>query len=239
MTHICVSKLSILGSDNGLTPGRRQAIIWTNAGIVLIGPLGTNFSEILNEINTCSFKKMHLKMSSGKWRPFFLGLNVLIIPMDTSELPLEDVLRDVHCECHLCVITSIAALYVNSCYHRLCCKVYLTVHWNTAANNAHGHDDVMKWKHFPRYWPFVRGIHRSPVNSPHKGQWRGALMFYLICAWINGWVNNREAGDLRRHRAHYDVIVMALDGFRYVRFRNACNAHQEVWTRLVFCCVLF
>ena len=69
-------------------------------------------------------------------------------------------------------------------------------------------DDVIKWKHFPRYWPFVRGIHRSPVNSPHKGQWRGALMFTLICARINGWVNNREAGDLRRFRAHYDVIVM-------------------------------
>ena len=70
------------------------------------------------------------------------------------------------------------------------------------------HDDVIKWKQFPRYWPFVRGIHRSPVNSPHKGQWRGALMLCLICAWINGWVNNRETGDLRRHRAHYDVIVM-------------------------------
>ena len=70
------------------------------------------------------------------------------------------------------------------------------------------HDDVIKWKHFPRYWPFVRGIHRSPVNSPHKGQWRGALMFSLICARINGWVNNREAGDLRRNRAHYGVIVM-------------------------------
>ena len=70
------------------------------------------------------------------------------------------------------------------------------------------HDDVIKWKHFPRNWPFVRGIHRSPVNSPHKGQWRGALMFSLICVWINDWVNNREAGDLRRYRAHYDVIVM-------------------------------
>ena len=67
------------------------------------------------------------------------------------------------------------------------------------------HDDVIKWKHFPRYWPFV---HRSPVNSPHKGQWRGALMFTLICARINIWVNNREAGDLRRNRVHYDVIVM-------------------------------
>ena len=70
------------------------------------------------------------------------------------------------------------------------------------------HDDVIKWKHFLCYWPFMRGIHRSPVNSPHKGQWRGALMFALVYVWINGWVNNREAGDLRRHRAHYDVIVM-------------------------------
>ena len=61
----------------------------------------------------------------------------------------------------------------------------------------------------------VGGIHRSPVNSPHKGQWRGALMFSLICAWINGWVNNREAGDLRRYRTHYNVTVMlcgAIDG---------------------------
>ena len=66
----------------------------------------------------------------------------------------------------------------------------------------------MKWKHFPRYWPFVQGIQRSPVNSPHKGQWRGALVYSLICVWINGWENNREAGDLRCHRAHYDVIVI-------------------------------
>ena len=70
------------------------------------------------------------------------------------------------------------------------------------------HDDVMKWKHFPSYWPFVWGIHRSPVNSPHKGQWRGALMFSFIYTWINDWVNNREAGDLRRHRDYYDVVVM-------------------------------
>ena len=69
-------------------------------------------------------------------------------------------------------------------------------------------DGVIKWKHFPRYWSFVRRINQSPANSPHKGQWRGALMFLLICAWTNGWVNNRNAGDLRRHRAHYDVTVM-------------------------------
>ena len=73
---------------------------------------------------------------------------------------------------------------------------------------------VAWWRHqmeiFPRYWPFVRGIKRSAVNSPHKGQWRGALMFSWICTWINGWVNNREAGDLRRYRVHYDVIVMVM-----------------------------
>ena len=84
------------------------------------------------------------------------------------------------------------------------------------------HDDVIKWKHFPRYWPFVRGIHRSPVNSPHKGQWRGALIFSLICVWINGWVNNRETGDLRRYRAHYDVIVM--------NFKRVISEHRFVNT---------
>ena len=77
VTHIWVNKLTVIGSDNGLSPGRRQAIIWTNAEILLIGTLGTNFSEILIEIPPFSFKKMHLKMSSGKWRPFCLGLNVL------------------------------------------------------------------------------------------------------------------------------------------------------------------
>ena len=77
VTHICVGKLTIIGSDNVLSPGRRQAIIWTNAGILLIEPLGTNFSEILIGIQIFSFKKMRLKMSSAKWRPFCLGLNVL------------------------------------------------------------------------------------------------------------------------------------------------------------------
>ena len=77
MTHICVRKLTIIGSDNGLSPGRRQAIIWTNAGILLIGTLGTNFIEILIEILIFSFKKMHLIVSSAKRRPFCPGLNVL------------------------------------------------------------------------------------------------------------------------------------------------------------------
>ena len=96
--------------------------------------------------------------------------------------------------------------------HVACCigwYLYRNSHcipWTTW--HEFGHDDVIKWKHFPRNWPFVREIHRSPVNFPHKGQWRGALMFSLIYAWINDWVNNREAGDLRRQHGHYDVIVM-------------------------------
>ena len=88
------------------------------------------------------------------------------------------------------------------------------------------HDDVIKWKHFPRYWPFVRGIHRWPVNSPHKGQWRGALMFSLICAWINGWVNNGDAGDLRRHHAHYDVTVMI---WLYLEFASNDIGFKRPW----------
>ena len=70
------------------------------------------------------------------------------------------------------------------------------------------HDDVIKWKHFPRNWTFVRGIHRSLVDSPHKGQWRGALMLSFICTRTNGWANNRGAGDLRRHNDHGDVNIM-------------------------------
>ena len=79
-------------------------------------------------------------------------------------------------------------------------------------------------KHFPRYRPLVRGLHRSPVNSLHKGQWRGALMFSLIYAWINIWVNNRVAGDLRRHRAHYDVSVMGK-----VFTRKTCFVSITLW----------
>ena len=88
-------------------------------------------------------------------------------------------------------------------------KFHQPIHWifdcllkrhkNKSSKPRNKHGDVIKWKHFPRYWPFA-----------HKGQWRGALMFSLICAWANVWVNNRDTGDLRRHHAHYDVIAMAF-----------------------------
>ena len=90
---ICVSKLTIIGSDNGLSPDRRQAIIWTNSGILLIGPLGTNFSEILIAISTFSFEKMRFKVSSAKQLPFCLGLNVLtqgsLLVLVVKRLPIK------------------------------------------------------------------------------------------------------------------------------------------------------
>ena len=89
------------------------------------------------------------------------------------------------------------------------------------------HDDVIKWKDLLCYWPILREIHRLPVNSLHKGQWRGALMFSLICTWINTWVNNREAGDLRHHRAHYDVIVMNEILIDYSSFKKL---HLKMWS---------
>ena len=104
------------------------------------------------------------------------------------------------------------------------------------------HDDVIKWIRFPRYWPFVRGIHRSPVNSAHKGQWHGAMIFSLVCAWINGWVNNNEAGDLRRHRAHYDVTVMYCErlvkpslGLRNVRLIAPTYNQTMPWFQRLAC----
>ena len=103
-------------------------------------------------------------------------------------------------------------------------------------NNVHAitwccHDDVIKWKHFPRYWAFVRGNHRSPMNSPNKGHCRGALMFSLICAWINGWVNNREVGDLRRHRAHCDITVMvkSLECYQAHGIHNKVCPSAFIW----------
>ena len=99
------------------------------------------------------------------------------------------------------------------------------------------HDDVIKWKHFPRNWPFVRGIHRSPVSSPHKGQWRTTLMFSLICAWINGRVNYREAGDLRPYLAHYGVTVMLKFSVRGILWGwdlTVGSGHLLWWNRISF-----
>ena len=181
-----------IGSGNGLSPALRQAITWTNADLLSIGPLGTTFSENWIEILTFSFKKMRLKLSSAKWRSFCPGVDELMWKY---------------------------SLYRTG-------RVVLMRHWisHTYLQDYHTeythicNDDVIKWKHFPRYWPFVRGFHRSPVNFPHNGQWRGALTFSLICAWIDRWANNGDAGDLRRYRAHYDVIVMLPLTCKVIKF---------------------
>ena len=96
VTHICVENLISIASDNGLSPGRRQTIIWTNAGILLIGPLGTSFSEILSEIRTFLFKKLHLKTSCANWRLFCLGLNELIWGALLTHLPRRRLASEQH-----------------------------------------------------------------------------------------------------------------------------------------------
>ena len=120
VTHICVSKLTIIGSDNGLSPGRRQAIIWTNAGILLIGSL----SEILIGILTFSLKKIHLKISSAKWRPFCFGLNVLRIGLVTYHLVVRQ-------KCSAWVIYAINHVRLLSwSKHGSCSQRPLLLYWN-------------------------------------------------------------------------------------------------------------
>ena len=141
VTHIC-----IIGPDKGLAPGRRQAIIWTNAGTLLAGPLGTHVSEILIEIYTFSFRKMHLKISSGKWRPFCLGLNALLWPLDVLDgLPILNIhYNDVIMTTIASQITSLTVVY--------------SIVYSDADQRKHQSSASLA---------FVRGIHRGPVNSPH------------------------------------------------------------------------
>ena len=115
-----------------------------------------------------------------------------------------------------CDLTVMKYLWFPKLYawFKLCCRPWMVAY----------HDDVIKWKYFAHYWPFMRGIHRSPVNFPHRGQWRGALIPSLICAWTNSSANNGDAGDLKRHRSHYDVIVM----YTYSKVRKV-----ELWCALI------
>ena len=103
----------------------------------------------------------------------------------------------------VCNIFALVLLVKSSCE-----KLFSRPSINCSLQGSFDHDVIIKWKRLSRYWPFVQRIRRSLVNSPLKGQWRGALMFSLICAWIKGWVNTRKAGDLRRHRAHYDITLL-------------------------------
>ena len=128
MTHICVSKLTIIGSDNGLSLGRRQAIIWTKTGILLIGPLGTNFNETSIKIQTFSFKKIHLKVSSEKWRSSGLGLSVIngLRASALQYLSLNDSIK-----CNMWIIDSFDMLCI------ILSLQYFFVHYYITGENVH------------------------------------------------------------------------------------------------------
>ena len=103
--------------------------------------------------------------------------------------------------------------HIHVVYHHDHVTMFKITGWRYVGTFA-THDGVIKWIHFPRYWPFVRGILRKPGNSPHKGQWRRALMLSLICARSDGWINNRDADDLRRHHVHYDPTAMIVSAIK-------------------------
>ena len=117
-------------------------------------------------------------------------------------------------------------------FHRDTYSSHIWAWFSNLLPRFHPIHDVIKWKHFPRYSPFVRGISRSTVNSPQKGQWRGALTFSLICALIKGWVNKCEAGDSRRHRAHCDVIVICWqNGIINTKFVDYLSLNENAFAR--------
>ena len=138
VTHICVGKLSIIGSDNGLLPGRCQAIIWTNAGILLIGPLGTNLSEILIGIRIFWIKEMQLEMSFAKWCPFCLGLNKLI-----------DIL-------YVCNEVSILLLKVNTIHTTVACpilnKAWGSLIFSVFLSSGNNYSCVFEWEKTPAHY---------------------------------------------------------------------------------------
>ena len=187
MTHICVGTNTNIGSDNGLSPGRRQAIIWTNSGILLIGPLGTNFSGILSEIHIFSFKKIHLKMSSGKWRPFCLGLNVLIHRSTKNQFPV--ILWHE-------VWTLLRVSFSRVTYFRNC-----------MSKNPW-------WRHQMETFSALLAL--CAENSPVTGEFpaqrpvtRSFDVFFDV--HLNKQLSKQpNAGDLRCCRAHYDVSVMCI-----------------------------
>ena len=147
-----------------------------------------------------------------KWLLFYIMLQII-----TTICVGQCVIYLVWCGCYCFICNGKTALYstVYYCKQRRCREGCLKeFHYGLLYKKLleikfaeYFHDDVITWKHFPRYWPFVRGNLRSPVNSPHKDQWRGALVLSFICTKTHGWVNIRDAGDLRRHRAHCDVYI--------------------------------
>ena len=187
--HICVGELGQYWFMKWLVACSAPSHFLNQCCLIVKWTLTNKFQWNFIKTQKFSFVKMHLKMSSAKWRPFCPGEDDLGKVGYNSDSRRRKIAWGL----------AITASQFSSQY---------TSASDSARLKGSVHDVVIKWKHFPRYWPFVRGIHRPPVNSPHKGQWGVALIFSLICTGINDWVNNGEAGDLRRHRAHHDVTVM-------------------------------
>ena len=153
VTHICISKLTNIGSDNGLSPGRHQAIIWTNPGILLIGPWGTNFSDNLIGIQTFSLKKMLLKMSSAKWRPFHLGLNVLTFCV-SEEFELDTVLFAVYFWFNLYVyIAVLPSNTLSNCWFCQICLIWTQFCWLQLAIIARIEEIIFQIRKRQHGWP--------------------------------------------------------------------------------------
>ena len=224
VTHICVGNLTITGSDNGLSPGRRQAITWTNVGILLIGPLGTNFIEILIGIQTFSFKKSHLKTSSANWRLFCLGLNELNLITYSIALSQKHKQGDSR---HLQTDYG-KNIKVNDAYKIRPDKSSVWVLdkkskktnmlWTDYADDLSiqatwSHDDIMTWKSFPLYQAALRGIHRIPVDSTNKGP---VMQSFDVCypKHTNCSTNDPFA---KRHHHHSHMI--------YIQHRDRPNRY--------------
>ena len=152
VTHICVGNLTIIGPDNGLSPGRRQAIIWTNAGILLIWPWGTNFSEILIGIQAFSFTKMHLKMSSAKWGPFCLGLNVL----SASPVYVRDLTSVTNVPADVLAPNKIKYMFLNDNVW-ISIKISLNCVHNGSINNIPPLVQIVAWRR-PGYKPLPESM---------------------------------------------------------------------------------
>ena len=191
VTHICINKLTTFGSDNGLSPGRRQAIIWTNAGILLIGPLRTNLSEILIKILIFPFKKMRLKVSA-KWWPFCLGLNVLT--HCALERPHGISKKGQHYLRYWLVACSAPSHYLNQCWHIVNRTPRSKIQWYFEQNTMFSSEKMLLIMLSVRCWSFCSSpnvLINARNKIIHSLQW---IMIFgvtreLICQWFS-WVTN-------------------------------------------------
>ena len=163
---------------------------------------------------------MQLKMSSAKWRLFCPGEVKSWASFHIWAIYLNADAQGIWTHYWEVIMMTSSNGSIWTFVQVMACRLFgLQAAALTDVGAPEPYEDVIKWKYFPRYWTLVRKIYRSPLDSPLKGQWPGTLMFSLISAWKNGWANNRDTGDLRRHHAHYNVTVMKIQ-FQFDRNSN-------------------